>query len=125
MYRARQRRYPAAQVATPGQADQGALRLAPGRKVFRQHCRAQVLAGKMVQSINAVHFETSLPQYLRLLTLWADKPRKLGAMPIANPVPVLKIGGMLGGRSHRGEIVDLFSVTECRNFFKAAGYEAQ
>ena len=24
-----------------------------------------------------------------------------------------------------GEIVDLFSVTECRNFFKAAGYEAQ
>jgi hypothetical protein len=23
-----------------------------------------------------------------------------------------------------GEIVDLFSVTECRNFFKAAGYEA-
>ena len=24
-----------------------------------------------------------------------------------------------------GEIVDLFSVTECLNFFKAAGYEAQ
>lgn len=24
-----------------------------------------------------------------------------------------------------GEIVSLFSVTECRNFFKAAGYEAE